>query len=270
MEFRFHDSLGKRLGKILDFTLDIIPGASLVARAPYRLAPSELQELSTQLDVVWTDQRTGDIHGSDESGVQYLDKFVIVFINDILIYSKNKKELEEHLRKANVVADALSRKERIKPLRVRALVMTIGLNLPKRILNAQAEAREEENHRIKDLCGMIKKFEPYVDETLCLRNRSWIPCYGDFRALIMHESHNLKYSIHPDRTSVPRSEETILVAQYESRDCHLPMGVWVCAGEGGRDEGESWVSGEVGWKVGKGSGKNGYRYYSAPFKTGGR
>ncbi|GJR52516.1 putative reverse transcriptase domain-containing protein [Tanacetum coccineum] len=36
-----------------------------------------------------------------------------------------------HPGKANVVADALSRKERIEPLRVRALVMTIGLNLPK-------------------------------------------------------------------------------------------------------------------------------------------
>ncbi|GKE57829.1 putative reverse transcriptase domain-containing protein [Tanacetum coccineum] len=40
-------------------------------------------------------------------------------------------EIHYHPRKANVVADALSRKERIKPLRVRALVMTIGLDLPK-------------------------------------------------------------------------------------------------------------------------------------------
>ncbi|GKE93233.1 putative reverse transcriptase domain-containing protein [Tanacetum coccineum] len=46
-------------------------------------------------------------------------------------------EIQYHLGKANVVADALSRKERIKPLRVRALVITIGLNLPKQILNAQ-------------------------------------------------------------------------------------------------------------------------------------
>ncbi|GKD16043.1 hypothetical protein Tco_1205201, partial [Tanacetum coccineum] len=38
-------------------------------------------------------------------------------------------------RKENVIADALSRKERIKPLRVRALVMTISLDLPKQILN---------------------------------------------------------------------------------------------------------------------------------------
>ncbi|GJW19105.1 putative reverse transcriptase domain-containing protein [Tanacetum coccineum] len=48
-------------------------------------------------------------------------------------------------RKANVVADALSRKERIEPLRVRALVMTIGLDLPKRILEAQIEAQKPEN-----------------------------------------------------------------------------------------------------------------------------
>ncbi|GKE97740.1 putative reverse transcriptase domain-containing protein, partial [Tanacetum coccineum] len=46
-----------------------------------------------------------------------------------------------HPGKANVVADALSHKERIKPLRVRALVRTIGLNLSKQILEAQIEAQ---------------------------------------------------------------------------------------------------------------------------------
>ncbi|GKC79190.1 putative reverse transcriptase domain-containing protein [Tanacetum coccineum] len=49
-------------------------------------------------------------------------------------------DIRYHPRKANIVADALSRKERIEPLRFRALVMTIGLNLPKRILEAQIEA----------------------------------------------------------------------------------------------------------------------------------
>nr|GFA21047.1 reverse transcriptase domain-containing protein [Tanacetum cinerariifolium] len=98
---------------------------------------------------------------------------------------------------ANMVADALSRKERIKPLQVRALVTTIGLNLPKKILNAQAEARKEENYITEDLHGMINKLKPRADGTLYLNNRSWIPCFGDLRAMIMHESHKSKYSIYP-------------------------------------------------------------------------
>ncbi|GJX31560.1 putative reverse transcriptase domain-containing protein [Tanacetum coccineum] len=106
-------------------------------------------------------------------------------------------EIRYHPGKANVVADALIRKERIKPLRVQALVMTIGLNLPKQILNAQAEARKEENYIMEDLFGMINKLEPRFDGTLCLNSLSWISYFGDLRALIMHESHKSKYSIHP-------------------------------------------------------------------------
>ncbi|GJU29077.1 reverse transcriptase domain-containing protein [Tanacetum coccineum] len=59
------------------------------------------------------------------------------------------------------------------------------------------EARREENYGTEDLGGMIKNLEPRADGMLCLRNRSWIPCFGNLRILIMHESHKSKYSIHP-------------------------------------------------------------------------
>ncbi|GJW26304.1 putative reverse transcriptase domain-containing protein [Tanacetum coccineum] len=340
----------------VEFQIDLIPGAAPVARAPYRLAPSEMQELSNQLQeladqgfirpstspwgapVLFVKKKDGSfrmcidyrelnkltvknryplpmiddlfdqLQGSStyskidlRSGYHqlrvrdedipktafrtryghyefqvmpfgltnapavfmdlmnrvckpYLDKFVIVFIDDILIYSRNKEEHANHLRiilellkkeklyakfskcdfwisivqflghvidsqgihvdpakieaknkkyiwgenqesafqllkqklceapilalpegnddfvvycdaslqdydceitltiwEANVIADALSQKERIKPLRVRTLVMTLHPKLPSQILEAQSEAIKEENIEAENL-----------------------------------------------------------------------------------------------------------------------
>nr|GFC00122.1 retrotransposon protein, putative, Ty3-gypsy subclass [Tanacetum cinerariifolium] len=64
-------------------------------------------------------------------------------------------KIHYHPGKATVVADALNRKEREPPLRVRALVMTIGLDLPRQILNAQTEARKSGNIKKEDVGGML-------------------------------------------------------------------------------------------------------------------
>ncbi|GKE35358.1 putative reverse transcriptase domain-containing protein [Tanacetum coccineum] len=102
-----------------------------------------------------------------------------------------------HPVKANVVADALSRKEQIKPLRVRSLVITIHPNLPSQILKAQTEALKEENIKAENLRGMEKAFEIHPNVTRCIKNRSWLPLFSNLRDLIMHDSHKSKYSIHP-------------------------------------------------------------------------
>nr|GFA08475.1 reverse transcriptase domain-containing protein [Tanacetum cinerariifolium] len=81
--------------------------------------------------------------------------------------------------------------------------MTINLDLPKQILVAQIEALKPENLKKEDVGGMIRtdipkeRLEPHADGTLCLNGRSWLPCYGNLRFVIMHESHKSKYSIHP-------------------------------------------------------------------------
>ncbi|GKA64386.1 putative reverse transcriptase domain-containing protein [Tanacetum coccineum] len=77
------------------------------------------------------------------------------------------------------------------------------------ILEAQIEASKPENLKSEDVGGMLienskdpekprkEKLEPRADGILYLNNRSWLPCYGDLRTMIMHESHKSKYSVHP-------------------------------------------------------------------------
>ncbi|GJU27767.1 putative reverse transcriptase domain-containing protein [Tanacetum coccineum] len=215
----------------------------------------------------------------------FLDKFVIVFINDILIYSKNKKEHEEHLKaimellkkeelyakfskcefwlpksktklnqkrelsligvtskKQNFYADlrksgvvhqfGLPKGSKAFMLLLRALSKVWVRLLIKEVkviayasrqlkiheknytthdleLGAVTEARKPENIKNEDVGGMLienskdpeklrmEKLEPRADGTLCLNGRSWLPCYGDLRIVIMYESHKSKYSTHP-------------------------------------------------------------------------
>ncbi|GJW59513.1 putative reverse transcriptase domain-containing protein [Tanacetum coccineum] len=101
-----------------------------------------------------------------------------------------------HSGKANVVADALNRKDK-EPIRVRALVVMVHNNLPEQIRNAQVEACKEENIGAEGFRGKREPFEVRSDGTKCLKGRVWLPLFGGLRGLIMLESHKSKYFVHP-------------------------------------------------------------------------
>nr|GEV13461.1 putative reverse transcriptase domain-containing protein [Tanacetum cinerariifolium] len=282
------------------FQIDLIPRAAPVARAPYRLAPSEMQELSDQLQEL-ADQgfirpstsRWGALVLSFRMFIDYreLNKLTSknryplpriddlfdqlqcssvyskidlqsVFIDDILIYSCNKEEHANHLR----IILKLLREEKlyakfskcdfwisivqflghlidsqglhVDPVKIEAVKNWASPTTPTEIhqflglasyyrrfikdfskiaksltelaqknkksgsgvnakRKAQNKALKEENIKAENLRGMDKAFEICPDGTRCIKNRSWLPHFGNLRDLIMYESHKSKYSIHP-------------------------------------------------------------------------
>ncbi|GKA96004.1 putative reverse transcriptase domain-containing protein [Tanacetum coccineum] len=103
-------------------------------------------------------------------------------------------EIRYHPGKANVVADALSRKERLKPKRVRAMNMTLQSSIKDMILTSQKEVVDKFAGKQKGLDEMI---EQRSDGTLYYLDRIWVPLKGEVRTLIMDEAHKLKYYVHP-------------------------------------------------------------------------
>ncbi|GKE96599.1 putative reverse transcriptase domain-containing protein [Tanacetum coccineum] len=104
----------------------------------------------------------------------------------IQLFSDYKCEIRYHLGKANVVADALSRRERVRPKRVRAIAMTIQSGVKRMILAAQSEAFKEENATAKMLGGLDQLMERKEDGGMYF---IWVPLIGDVRTLVMDEAH---------------------------------------------------------------------------------
>ncbi|GKC02559.1 putative reverse transcriptase domain-containing protein [Tanacetum coccineum] len=123
-------------------------------------------------------------HYTDHKSLQYiLDQKELNMRQSrwIELLSDYDCEIRYHPDKANVVANALSRKER-EPLRVRALVMRVHPNLPEQIHNAQSKGMKKKNVKAKNLGRLIKQiFEVRSDEIRHFDKRVWLPRYGGLR-----------------------------------------------------------------------------------------
>ncbi|GJV31768.1 putative reverse transcriptase domain-containing protein [Tanacetum coccineum] len=164
----YYDTSLQGLGAVL------MQREKLIAYASQQLKPHEENYTTHDLEL-------GAVHILDQKELNIRQCHWLELLTDY------DCEIRYHPGKANVVGDALSQKERIKPLRVRALVMTLHLKLPSQILEAQTEAIKEENIKAENLRGMDKAFKVRPDGTRCIKNRSWLPLIGNLRDLIMHD-----------------------------------------------------------------------------------
>ncbi|GJY73715.1 hypothetical protein Tco_0478146 [Tanacetum coccineum] len=179
--------------KVVEFRVDLVPGATPVAKSPYRLAPLEMQELSEQLQelqnkdnrsmrraqneksraisslvdmiclsvkdkILATSSETSKVENAPAEMLRDLDQQMEKRADDgctlwIKLYSKYEYEIRYHPGKANVVIDVLRRKERVKPRRVRAMAMTIQYGVRGMILASQSEAFKKENVLAERLHG---------------------------------------------------------------------------------------------------------------------
>ncbi|GJY31527.1 putative reverse transcriptase domain-containing protein [Tanacetum coccineum] len=234
----------------IEFHIDLIPGATPVAKSPYRLAPLEMQELSEQLQELkeklyakfskcefWLQEEEAfqtlkynlcnapilSLPDGVEDLVVYCDASnqglgcilmqrdkVIAYASRQLksheknytshdlelgvLFSDYECEIKYHPGKANVVANALSRKERVKSRRVRAMAATIQSGVKGLILTAQGEVFKDKNVIAEGLNGTDQRMEKRGDGNM---DRIWVPLVGGVRTKIMDEAHKMRYSVHP-------------------------------------------------------------------------
>nr|GEV58379.1 putative reverse transcriptase domain-containing protein [Tanacetum cinerariifolium] len=148
------------------------------------------------------------------------------------LFSDHDCEIRYHLEKANVVANALSRKERVKPRRVRALSMTIQSSVKEKILAAQSEAFKLENTPVEILRDLNQQMEKKDAGGLYFMDQICIPLISDVKAVIKDEAHATRYYIHPGANKIYHDLRDMYwwqgfkrdIATYVSSwDTHLPL-----------------------------------------------
>nr|GEU86182.1 hypothetical protein [Tanacetum cinerariifolium] len=115
----------------------------------------------------------------------------------IELFSDYECEIRYHMAKANMVADALSRKERVKPRRARAMSMTIQSGIRGMIIAAQGEAFKQENIHTERLHGLDQQMEKREDDSLYFLDRIWVPLVRGVGTIIMDGTHKTRYFVHP-------------------------------------------------------------------------
>ncbi|GJS39750.1 putative reverse transcriptase domain-containing protein [Tanacetum coccineum] len=180
----------------VEFQIDLMPGVAPVARAPYRLAPSKMKELSEQLQEL---SDKGFIRpSSSPCGAPVLIDDLFDQLQGSSVYSKI--DLRSGYHQLRVREEDISKTAfRTRYGHYEFQVMPFGLtNAPALFMDLinRTEAQKPENLKNEDVGGMIRKdipkekLEPRADGTLCLNGRSWLPCYGDLRTVIIAQLTN--------------------------------------------------------------------------------
>ncbi|KAA3487590.1 DNA/RNA polymerases superfamily protein [Gossypium australe] len=130
--FEYPDVFPKELPRLppvreVEFIIELVLGTSPISISPYRMAPTEFKDLKSQLQELIDKVERGNNVLEDRFEIQllsvifrpYLDRFVVVFIDDILIYSRDEFEHAEHLR---IVLQTLRDKKLVDPSKIPAVV----------------------------------------------------------------------------------------------------------------------------------------------------
>nr|GEY77095.1 putative reverse transcriptase domain-containing protein [Tanacetum cinerariifolium] len=201
----------------VEFQIDLIPGAAPVGWTPYRLAPSEMKELSDQLKEL---SNKGFIRPSLGMILMKREKVIAYGIRQLKVHEKNYtthylelgaivfalKIWRHYLYETKCIVftdhkslhHILDKKElNMRQHRWLELLSDYDCEIRYHSGKAQTEAIKPENLKSEDVGGMLienskdlkkpkkEKLEQRADGTLCLNNKSWLLCYGDIRTLII-------------------------------------------------------------------------------------
>ncbi|GJU10664.1 hypothetical protein Tco_1133060 [Tanacetum coccineum] len=161
------------------FRIDLVPGATSVAKSPYRLAPSKMQELLEQL--------------------QELQDKVLELLRKEKLYAKFTKSeavknWESGVKDKILATSSETPKVENAPAEI---LHDMDQQMEKRADDAQSEAFKQENVLAERLHGLDQQMERKGDKSLYFMDRIWVPLVGGVRTVIMDEAHKSRYSVHP-------------------------------------------------------------------------